>query len=136
MPDPIRLLCVDDEINILHVIKRQLVDEALEIHCARTADEGLRLLRQLGVVQVVVSDYRMPGMNGIEFFRQAHRICPSAVCILLSGFADIPAVQQSLTSSHLFRCLRKPWQAGELRQVIRAAVAASWQTPVSDGDSL
>ncbi|MBE0577666.1 MAG: response regulator [Desulfuromonadales bacterium] len=128
MPEIIRLLCVDDEINILNVIRRQLLDENIEIHCALTVSKGLQFLQEHRPMQVIVSDYRMPGMNGMEFLKQAELICPEAVFIILSGFADIPIVKQSLENKHLFRILRKPWRAEELRKVIGDAVRSSRQT--------
>lgn len=121
MHKPLRLLCVDDESNILKVIKRQLLDDDIEFYSAANAVEGLALLQQLGSVQVIVSDYRMPGMNGVEFLKEASRICPEVHGIILSGFVDIAEVQQH---EHLFDCLRKPWQAQELRHLI-LSVASS-----------
>lgn len=115
MSKPLRLLCVDDESNILKVIRRMLMDDDIEFYSAPNAAEGLQLLQQLGGVDVIVSDYRMPGMNGIEFLKEASRICPEVHGIILSGFIDIAEVQHH---EHLFDCLRKPWQADELRRLI------------------
>lgn len=125
MTETIHVLCVDDEINILNVIKRQLSDENLEIHCVTTGEEGLRLLRQMDRADVILTDYRMPGMNGIEFLKQAQMIRPESIGIILSGFADIPLVKKSLENNQLFRCLRKPWRAEELRAAIAEAVHTS-----------
>ncbi len=127
----LRLLCVDDESNILKVIKRQLIDDDIEFYSAPNAVEGLALLQQLGSVQVIVSDYRMPGMNGIEFLKEASRICPEAHGIILSGFADIVEVQQH---EHLFDCLRKPWQAQELRRLILSSAPTDAPDSMTSGD--
>ncbi len=133
MAEIVRLLCVDDEAYILNVVRRQLADVNIEIHCALTAADGLRLLTQLKSVEVVISDYRMPGMDGIEFLQQVSAICPSAACILLSGFTDVAAVQQSVASNYLFCSLRKPWRAEELRRVIKEAIAAASKNKAKQG---
>lgn len=131
MLKPLRLLCVDDESNILKVIRRQLIDDDIEFFSATNAAEGLALLQQLGSIQVIVSDYRMPGMNGIEFLKEASRYCPEARGIILSGFIDIAEVQQH---EHLFVYLRKPWQAQELRRLIFSSISTDAPDSMTSGD--
>lgn len=131
MGKPLRLLCVDDESNILKVIKRQLIDDDIEFYSASNAAEGLKLLQQLGSVDVIISDYRMPGMNGIEFLKEASLLCPQTHCIILSGFVDIADVQQH---EHLFQCQRKPWQAGELRRLILSSAPTDAADSKLSGD--
>lgn len=111
------------------------MDEPIEVHSALSAEEGLQLLQRLGRVEVVISDYRMPGMNGIEFLQQVAAMCPEAVGILLSGFTDMATVQQSLDNEHLFSCLRKPWQAGDLRRVINEAATFARHRNLSSGET-
>lgn len=131
MLKPLRLLCVDDESNILNVIKRQLLDDDIEFYSASNAAEGLALLQQLGSVHVIVSDYRMPGMNGIDFLKKASLLCPEVHGIILSGFVDISDVQQH---EHLFDCLRKPWQADELRRLILSGTPTGTTDSMTSGD--
>lgn len=131
MLKPLRLLCVDDERNILKVIKRQLVDDNIEFYSASNAAEGLALLQQLESVDVIVSDYRMPGMNGIDFLKEASLLYPKVHGIILSGFVDIADVQQH---EHLFDCLRKPWQADELRRLILSGVHTGAIDSTTSGD--
>lgn len=131
MSKPLRLLCVDDESNILKVIRRLLIDVDIEFYSATSAAEGLKLLQQLGSVDVIISDYRMPGMNGIEFLKEALRICPEVHGIIQSGFVDIGEAQQH---EHLFDYLRKPWQADELRRLIFAAAPADPTDSMTSGD--
>lgn len=138
MPETLRLLCVDDEANILNVLKRQLFASDMEIHTALSAREGLELLRSLPPVHIILSDERMPGMGGTEFLREARRIRPDAVRIMLSGFADAARVRQSLEDNHLHLFLRKPWRAEELHQALtqaRKLLADGRKHPSLKGDS-
>lgn len=125
MPETIRILCVDDEINILNTIRRQLRDLDAEVHLARSPEEGLEFMRLTHPVHVVISDYRMSGMNGIEFLRCVFREWPATTRILLSGFADVEAVQDALAQKKLFAFLHKPWKAAELKKIIVEAIALS-----------
>lgn len=125
MPEIDRILCVDDEINILKVIRRQLCDMELEVHTALSAEEGLLLLRQLQPVPLVISDYRLPGMNGIEFFRQIATWWPTTSLILLTGFADLETMQDALEQDRLLAVLNKPWKTEELQKLISKALSKS-----------
>lgn len=131
MAKSLHLLCVDDETNIIKVIRRQLVDDDIEFYSASNAAEGLALLQQLEKVDVIVSDYRMPGKNGIEFLKEASLLYPEVHGIILSGFVDIADVQQH---EHLFDCLRKPWQADKLRRLILSRVHAEATDSTTSGD--
>lgn len=125
MRETIRILCVDDEINILNVIRRQLFDEDYEVHVALTVEDGLRVLGRVQPVHVVLSDYLMPGMNGIEFLRIVSRDWPRTVGIVISGFADVPAVKSALEKDDLFTFIPKPWKAEVLQRAVAEAVALS-----------
>lgn len=125
MPDKIRILCVDDEVNILNTIRRQLCDMDIDVHSALSAEEGLQFMRRTGRVHVVVSDYRMTGMNGIEFLTSVLHEWPATTRILLSGFADVNTVQEALAHGQLFALLHKPWKAAELIKTITEAISLS-----------
>ncbi|MFA7403320.1 MAG: response regulator [Pelobacteraceae bacterium] len=125
MPDKIRILCVDDEVNILNTIRRQLCDMDVEVHSALSAEEGLQFMRRTEPVHVVISDYRMTGMNGIDFLTSVLREWPATTRILLSGFADVDTVQVALAQGQLFALLHKPWKAAELIKTIAEAIALS-----------
>lgn len=127
MPEAIRILCVDDEINILKVIRRQLCDMELEIHTALSAEEGLQFLIRTQPVQVVISDYRLPGMNGIDFLRQIDSRWPTTAGVLLTGFADLEVVQGALEQDRLLAVLHKPWRAEELQKLISEVVNKTTQ---------
>lgn len=125
MPETIRILCVDDEINMLNVIRRQLCDLDVEVHAALSPEEGLCFLRRTDPVHVVLSDFRLPGMNGIEFLNGVSLEFPAVSRILLSGYADAEAVKEALEQHKLFAFLHKPWKASELQKTIIEAVSLS-----------
>jgi DNA-binding NtrC family response regulator len=132
MSGDLRVLFVDDEPCILRTLERFGRNLGLQMLFAGSAAEALQILRaQQEVVPVVVSDYRMPGGNGLDLLGDIRRLYPHTTCILLSGYADIPAVSQALQDGRIFAFIRKPWRREELFQAIRqgnerfrAAIAA------------
>jgi two-component system NtrC family sensor kinase len=70
MDEPIRILCVDDEKSILTAITRSFLEKDYELLNATSGPEGLEILRRVTPIQVVISDFRMPGMNGVDFLKE------------------------------------------------------------------
>ncbi|OWW20353.1 hypothetical protein AYR66_13515 [Noviherbaspirillum denitrificans] len=117
------VLCVDDEPNILRSLHWMLHKE----FDVMTAPDGLSALDMLRKhdFDVIVSDQRMPGMMGSEFLREACRIAPRAMRILLTGYSDLQAILRSVNEGEIFRFVNKPWSNEELtRTVAEAAVIA------------
>lgn len=121
----IRILCVDDEPYILSTLQRFFRKDDFEILVANSAENGLNLLKEKGPVNIVVSDYRMPGLNGVEFLLQIKQLWPQTVGILLSGYADLANVTSAMQLDFIFRHLPKPWSRTELRKAITDALVES-----------
>ncbi|MFA5182078.1 MAG: HD domain-containing phosphohydrolase [Syntrophales bacterium] len=119
--DRIRILVVDDEPLVLDIIKRLLKDGHYEIFTAASGPEGLSLM---GVfpIQIVISDYRMPEMNGVEFLREVCRLWPDTIRIVLSGYADSQAVIAAINEGQIYKFMAKPWNNEELKITIVNAV--------------
>lgn len=117
-----RILFVDDEPNILSTLRRLFLDEDYELLTAGSGEEGLALLQKSGSVQVVVSDYRMPGMNGVDFLKKVHEAWPDTVRIVLSGYADTAAVVSAINEGQIYKFIPKPWNDDELKVTIANAV--------------
>ncbi|MCA9506773.1 MAG: response regulator, partial [Myxococcales bacterium] len=81
------VLLVDDEPNVLKSLNRLLRRRGYVVHMCTCPEQALKLLEQLDP-KVIVSDYRMPQMNGVEFLHRARQLRPRAMRILLSGQAD------------------------------------------------
>jgi len=114
------LLLVDDEPNILQSLKRLLRRGGYRILTAEGGQEGLELLED-NVVQVIVSDARMPRMGGIEFLDKARARWPDCIRIMLSGYTDLEAVIQAVNRSAIYKFLPKPWEDDLLRDHIEEA---------------
>jgi len=122
-PTPlVTVLLVDDEENILRALQRLLMDEDIEVLTATSGEQGLAVLRDAENVGLIISDQRMPGMNGAEFLSHSRELMPDALRILLTGYSDINATINAINIGGAFRYISKPWNDGELVQTIRDAL--------------
>ena len=116
-----RVLCVDDEPNILHGLRRHLRRE-YDVVTAVGGEEGLRLLREEGPFVVVISDQRMPGIDGVTFLHRVREISPETIRIMLTGQADLREAAAAVNEGSVFRFLTKPVLPDVLRDALAAAV--------------
>lgn len=122
MSNLIRILCVDDERNVLRSLERIFLDDDYVILTASSGEEGLELLDQAPQVQVVISDYRMPGMNGVDFLKEVFTRHPESIRIVLSGYADTAAVVAAINEGKIYKFIPKPWNDDELRVTVAKAL--------------
>jgi response regulator RpfG family c-di-GMP phosphodiesterase len=108
-----RVLFVDDEPNILEALQRTLRKQ-VDLHTATSGAEGLVKLRESGPFALVVSDMRMPVMNGAQFLAKAREQAPDTVRMILSGQADFPATIAAVNEGHIYRFLSKPCPPDQL----------------------
>jgi response regulator RpfG family c-di-GMP phosphodiesterase len=118
--DKPQILFVDDDQEILASYVRAF-RKRYAVHVASGPEEGLEALRSGTEVAVVVSDLRMPGMDGVEFLGQVRKIRPDAVRIILTGFADIRVAMAAVNKSKVFSFLTKPCPEEELEEALDAA---------------
>lgn len=119
--DKPRVLCVDDEPNILEGLALHL-RRRFEVLTATSGQTGLELLEKKGGAAVVVSDMRMPGMDGAAFLGNVRRAQPDTVRILLTGQADLASAIKAVNDGQLFRFLTKPCPPAMLLDTLDAAV--------------
>ena len=115
-----KLLLVDDEENILRSLCRVLRPGDWDIQTAPDAETALELFERFQP-GVVVSDFRMPGMNGVDFLATVKDLLPHAQRIMLTGQADQNAIEEAINRSEVFRFISKPWNAGQLLLTVRSA---------------
>ena len=119
------LLIVDDDEHVRRALKRVLRRARCRILDAPEAHTALQLLAQ-EKVQVVVSDYRMPGISGVEFLRAVKDRWPRIQRVLLTGQADSTAIEEAVNQSEIFRFIWKPWDDAHLLITIQSAVDQYW----------
>ncbi|MBC8026231.1 MAG: response regulator [Steroidobacteraceae bacterium] len=116
-----RVLFVDDDPNVLDGIRRQLRNR-FSIETANGAAAGLEMFKSNGPFAVVVSDMRMPEMNGARFLAKVNEISPNTVRMVLSGQSDMESTIAAVNEGHIFRFLMKPCEPAKLLEVINAGI--------------
>jgi response regulator RpfG family c-di-GMP phosphodiesterase len=116
-----KILFVDDEASLVAGIVRQFRKQ-YNIVPAGGGHDGLNLLRTIGPFAVVVSDLRMPAMDGIQFLAKVRETSPDSVRIMLTGNADLDTAMQAVNEGQIFRFLTKPCPPGILSATLEAAI--------------
>ncbi|BBO82909.1 two-component system response regulator [Desulfosarcina ovata subsp. sediminis] len=117
------LLLVDDEASILKALRRLFHRQGHTILTAGSGAEALDILRQTQeTISLIISDQRMPGINGARFLEQSIDLCPDAVRFLLTGYSDMDAVVDAVNKGKIHRYLTKPWNDSELLTLARDAL--------------
>jgi response regulator RpfG family c-di-GMP phosphodiesterase len=122
LPLNARLLLVDDEENILKSLQRVLRREPWELVVANSGEQALAAFAEKPF-DLVISDARMPGMDGPTLLAEIRRRNPGCVRILLTGYADITSTIKAVNDGQIYRYISKPWDDDELRLTIRQALA-------------
>lgn len=116
------VLFVDDEIQVLNALKRGLMDQNYTCYFATSGKDALRILEKQRI-SVIVTDMRMPEMNGLQLLREVSLISPRTVKIVLTGYTQISQVLATINSVDIFRFVTKPWDLKEeLIGIIQKAV--------------
>ncbi len=116
-----KILLVDDEKNILEAYKRNLIND-FDVWTADSGALALEILEKEKPFQVIVSDFKMPRMNGVQLLERAKIISPETVQIMITGQADIEAVIELINKGKIFRFLTKPCSTEDLFSNIKDAV--------------
>jgi CheY-like chemotaxis protein len=121
-----KILFVDDEPEALDVFK-QLLETEFSVDTAVGAAGGLQCIHNCGPYAVVVSDMRMPDMDGMEFLKRVHQISPATVTMVLTGYRELCKPSAEAAEAQVFRFLSKPCRRSELIEAIHAALAQGHQ---------
>jgi eukaryotic-like serine/threonine-protein kinase len=116
-----RILFIDDEERILNAL-RSLFRHDYRVFTATDGPEALEIVNKFKP-HVIVSDQRMPEMQGVDLLREVRRILPHTVRMLLTGYSDLAAIVGSINEGEVFRFIAKPWDNDEIRKTIAEAAA-------------
>lgn len=116
-----RILCVDDEPQLLSSLRRVFRGSDYEVDTAGDGFEGLQKIKTQPY-DVIISDMRMPHMDGAEFLTAAAQLMPDCPRILLTGFSDHESTVRAINDGKIFSFISKPWDNEQLRETVRKAL--------------
>ena len=115
------VLIVDDEARVLDALEAILAAD-FRVLRAGGGEEALAVLRAEPDVAVVLTDYRMPGMTGVELLRRSQEVAPEAIRIVLTAYTDVDSLMDAINTGRIYHFIPKPWEPKDLAQVVRRAV--------------
>jgi len=118
---PATLLLVDDEENILSALRRLFRPAGYRILTAPGGMQGLEVLEKEGV-DLVISDMRMPGMDGAKFLEEVARRWPETVRILLTGYSDLTSTISAVNKGRIYCYISKPWEDNDIELAVKNAL--------------
>jgi len=119
--EALTLLCVDDEPNILAALRRLFRTRGYRVLTAESGAAGLQVLEQQPV-DLVISDMRMPEMDGARFLTLVRQRWPDTVRLLLTGYSDIHSILEAINCGEIYRYITKPWDDNDIVLVVRHAL--------------
>ncbi|WP_350344017.1 response regulator [Proteinivorax tanatarense] len=116
------VLFVDDEVNVLNSIKRGLIDEDYNCLFASSGKEALEIMAE-NEISVIVSDMRMPKMDGLKLLKEVSKQSPETVKIILSGYTQLQQILTTINQVDVFKFITKPWKMeSEFKVIINQAL--------------
>lgn len=116
-----RILYVDDEEINLELLQLTFMNE-LDVLTATSAREGLQILERNPDILVVISDLKMPEMNGLDFIKEIKKKNQDRICMLLTGFMESEILMEGFNKELIFRYIMKPWKKKVLMDAIQQAL--------------
>ncbi len=121
-----KILCVDDEVWVLKSIQRLFKKTNYALEFVTSGHEALEILAQKSV-DLIISDFRMPQMSGLELLQQARILQPFTKNILLSSWTDGKQIRQAVESGTIDKIISKPWNNDELLAEIHLCFGHQYQ---------
>lgn len=115
------ILCVDDEPNLLSALRRLFRGAGLQVRTAVGGAAGLLVLEG-EPIDLVISDMRMPEMDGTEFLQQVRQRWPDTVRLLLTGFSEVGSIIDAINRGEIYRYIAKPWDDNDIVLIVRQAL--------------
>ncbi|KQV17267.1 two-component system response regulator [Pseudomonas sp. Root329] len=120
--DKPKVLLVDDEESILNSLRRLLRGQPYELLLATSGAQALEIMEQQSI-DLVMTDARMPNMDGATLLARIHQLYPTTTRILLTGYADMPTIIKAINEGKIHRYISKPWNDEEMLLTLRQALA-------------
>lgn len=117
-----RVLLVDDERSILNALKRLLRREGYELFTAERGEEALEVLEREGPFDLLVTDFRMEDMTGIQLLEAVQLRWPDTQRVMLSGYSKVDTILDAVNRGAVYKYLSKPWKDEELKLHLRRAI--------------
>jgi two-component system, probable response regulator PhcQ len=117
-----QILIIDDEVEILNALSRLLREPGYVIHCASSAAEALAVSDRTSL-DLIISDYMLgPDINGIRLLEKLLDKQKDALCILITGYADMQVALEAINTIGLYKFILKPWDNNDLIITVRRAL--------------
>ncbi len=114
------ILVVDDEEDVRTALSRVLGDAGYTVLAAESGEEALEVLREQPV-KLLISDNNMPGISGLDLFKDVRRRHPQILRVMLTGDTDPELTVRSINEAEVYRFIRKPWNNADLRTIVQLA---------------
>lgn len=121
-----RIMLVDDEESILKSAERCLAYDEYMISSFQSPQEALKSARHQAY-DLVITDQRMPCMNGVELLTQINEVQPQCVGVILSGFSDSSTLLEAINQAHIYQFVCKPWVNEDFRLLVKKALSHAEQ---------
>ena len=112
------ILIVDDEKSIINSVKRMLMDDNYDILTASSGSEGIKMLKNQDV-HLIISDQKMPGMDGLDFLVWAKGVYPEIMTLMMTAYADINAAADAINTAGIYKFILKPLDEDDFRITVK-----------------
>jgi len=119
--EDIAILFVDDEVSTLHALERYLLNEPYCLQFAQSGKQALEIMEKLNI-HVLVTDMKMPEMNGLELLKIVKSKFPGTIRLVLSGFSSLSSIIPAINSGEIYRYITKPIEPEIFKRTLRDAI--------------
>jgi len=124
MASEYNILVIDDDLSVRQALQATLNRQEYDVRLAEDGEAGLEMAREVAP-DLVLCDFAMPGIDGIEACKELAVICPDAVRILVTGHADLDVAMAAINEGGVYKFVRKPWNTKDLIVMVRRALEHS-----------
>ena len=118
MMENMKILIVDDEINIINALKRVLNRYSYQIISTTKPEHGIEIIDSTDL-DMVICDFNMPNINGIELLKHSKEVRPGAIRILITGYYDVDIAVSAINEGNVYHYITKPWKNEEVVTIIQ-----------------